>query len=159
MDCPDTQSTAQPSHRRAKSEPIDAYYHHKPLPRLPKEIEMYRTRSLPALPSETSSCNKRPLSKYAPQVPPYRNRPLPSRPPRRSEPFQRVKSTVETICMVDSEFFFPHWSKILLLKCERVESWEEKLTFAREMQDCWTKRKLFAHEVLDCACDCACGMV
>ena len=61
--------------------------------------------------------------------------------------------------MTESWSFFPYWSIILLLKGESVESWEERLTFAREMQDCWTERKLFAHEVQDCAYNCACGMV
>lgn len=61
--------------------------------------------------------------------------------------------------MVDSVSIFRYRSKFLLFKCETIESWEEKLTFAREMQDCWTKRKLFAHEVQDCAYNCACGMI
>ena len=60
--------------------------------------------------------------------------------------------------MADSESFFAYWSKMLLPKCESVESWEEKLTVARE-QDCWAKRRPFAHEVQDCAWDCACGML
>ena len=59
----------------------------------------------------------------------------------------------------EMESFFPYWSKILMLKCESVSGWEEKLRFAREMQDCWTKRRLFAHEVRNCAMNCACGMV
>lgn len=152
--------TTRNPHLRATSEPTNDYYRHKFLPRLPHEIEMYRSRSLPELPSKASRRNKRPLSKYAPEVPPNKNRPLPpSPPPRSSEPAKRGNSTVETICTVDSESFFPCWSKIRLLQWEEVESWEEKLTFAREMQECWTRRKLFAHEVQDCAYGCACGMI
>ncbi|CAF9904496.1 MAG: hypothetical protein ALECFALPRED_008583 [Alectoria fallacina] len=159
MDCPYPQPTSHNPHRRATSEPTNEYYRHKLLPRLPYEIERYRSRSLPELPSEASRRNNRPLSKYAPAVPPDKNRPLPSPPLRPSEPAKGGSSTVETICMVDSESFFPHWSKIRLLQWEEVESWEEKLTFARERQECWTRRNLFAHEVKDCASGCACGMI
>ena len=157
MGCTYSQPVAKASHHRATSEPISDYYRHKPLPRLPHEIEMYRSQSLPELPSETSRRNNRPLSKYAPEVPLYKNRPLPPLPLRTIEPSKKDDLIVETN-RVDSESFFPNWSQILLLKCENVESWEEKLNFAREMQDCWTKRKLFAHEVQNCAYDCACGM-
>ncbi len=153
------QPTAQAAHRRAMSEPVNDYYRHKLLPRLPHEFEMYRSRSLPELPSDTSNANHRPPSKYAPEVPPYKNRPLPSPPLRTSKPATRASSTVETICMPDAESCFPYWSEILLLKFENVGNWEAKLSFAREMQDCWTKRELFAHEVRECALDCACGMI
>ena len=163
MGCTYPQPTAQASHRQAMSEPMIDYYRHKPLPHLPHELETYRSRSLPQLPSsKTSRRNNRPLSKYAPEVPPYKNRPLPSPPLRTSEgPGLEEKSTVETetTCVMDSWSLFPYWSKILLLKCESVESWGEKLSFARDMQDCWTKRRLFAHEVQDCAYKCACGMI
>ena len=150
--------SARPRHRHTQSEPTNNYHQHKPLPRLPHEIEMYRTRSLPQLPSETSRrTNKsRPLSKFSPEVPAYKNRPLPS-PPLRAA--RRGESTAETICTVEYESVFPYWSKILLLKWENAESWEGKLAFAREMQHCWTERRLFAHEVRECAFDCACGMV
>lgn len=159
MGCTSFQPKIHNPHRRVMSEPINDSYRHKLLPCLPHEIGTYRSRSLPEVPSETSRRNNRPLSKYAPEVPPYKNRPLPSPPLRTSEPAEREKWTAKTICTIDSESFFRHWSKIRLLKCEDVESWEEKLTFAQEMQDCWTKRKLFAHEVQDCAFNCACGML
>ena len=155
--------TARAPRRHARSEPVNDYYRHKALPRLPHEIEKYRSRSLPALPSETRRRDSRPLSKYAPAVPPYKNRPLPSPPLQTSErgleEEEKEQAAVETIYMLDSSYLFPYWSKILLLKCEGVESWEEKLTFAREMQDSWTKRNLFAHEVQGCAYGCACGIV
>ena len=155
-----SQVPAQNSHRRAMSEPVNHYYRHKPLPLLPHEIETYRSRSLPQIPSDTSRRIHRPLSKYAAEVSPYKNRPLPTPPLQTSEnDLQKWSAAVETADMTKSWSFFPYWSKILLLKCESVESWEEKLTFAREMQDCWTERKLFAHEVQDCAYHCACGMV
>ena len=162
--CPYPPPTTHNPHRRATSEPTNDYYRHKLLPRLPHEIETYRSRSLPELPSEASRRNKRPQSKPAPAIlpPDDKNRPLPSPPPPRpSGPAKRGHSTVETICILDSESFFPYWSKIRLLQqWEMVESWrEEKLTFARERQGCWTKgKKLFAHEVQDCAIGCACGM-
>ena len=155
----DSQSVAQVTHRRAISEPVNYYYWHKPLPRLPHEIETYRSRSLPEPPSEPNRRNHRPLSKYTAKVPPYKDRALPSSPLQTSEPGVEDESAAETICMAESWSFFPYWSKILLLKGESVENWEEKLTFAREMQDCWAERKLFAHEVQYCARNCACGMV
>ena len=155
-----SQSTAQAPHRRAMSEPVNHYYQHKPLPLLPHEIETYRSRSLSELPSDTSRRDHRPLSKYAAEVPPHKERSLPSPPLQTSQTgLEKWSAAVETAGMTNSWSFFPYWSKILLLKCENVESWEEKLTFAREMQDCWTERKLFAHEVRDCAYHCACGMV
>ena len=155
-----SQSTAKAPHRRAMSEPVNHYYRHKPLPLLPHEIETHRSRSLPELSSDTSRRTHRPLSKNAAEVPPYKNRPLPSPPLQTSQTgLEKWSAAVETACMTKSWSFFPNWSKILLLKCESVESWEEKLAFAREMQDCWTERRLFAHEVQDCAYHCACGMV
>ena len=154
------QSTAQAPHRRAQSEPVNHYNRHKTLPLLPHEIETNRSRSLPEQPSGTSRRNHRPLSKYAVEMPPHKNRALPSPPLQTSQAdLEKWSAAVETAGMTKSWSFFPYWSKILLLKCESVESWEEKLTFAREMQDCWTERKLFAHEVQDCAYHCACGMV
>ena len=45
--------------------------------------------------------------------------------------------------MIDSWSFFPYWSKLLLLKYESVECWEERLTFAREMEDCLDEEKMF----------------
>ena len=155
-----SQSTAQAPHRRAMSEPVNHYYRHKPLPLLPHEIEINRSRSLPELSPDTSRRIHRPLSKYAAEVLPDKNRPLPSPPLQTSQTgLEKWSAAVETAGMTKSWSFFPYWSKILLLKCESVESWEEKLKFAREMQDCWTERKLFAHEVQDCAYHCACGMV
>lgn len=159
MGCTYPQPTAQAPHRRTMSEPINEYYRYKLLPRLPHEIETYRSRSLPEPPSVTSRPNDRPLSKYAPKVPPCENRPpLPSPPLRTSEPAQKEDSTVETIRPFGSESFFPCWSRSLLSKCESSASWEEKLTFARERRGRWAKRRLFAHEVQGCAYDCACGM-
>ena len=155
-----SQSTAQAPHRRAMSEPINHYYRHKPLPLLPHEIETNRSRSLPEQPSDTSRRIHRPLSKRAAQAPPHKNGSLPLPPLRTSQTgLKKWSAAVETAGMTKSWSFFPYWSKILLLKCESVESWEEKLKFAREMQDCWTERKLFTHEVQDCAYQCACGMV
>lgn len=159
MVCTYPQLNAQAPHRRPTSEPINDYYRHKALPRLPCEIDPYRSRSLPELPSQTSKPIDKPLSKYAPEVPPYKDRPLPSLPLRTKEPAKRGASSVDGNCMVDLESSFPYWAKCLLLKCEKAESWEEKLTFARETQDCWTKGRLFAHELQDCAYGCACGMI
>ena len=154
------QATTQAPHRRAMSEPVNQYYRHKPLPLLPHEMETSRSRSMPGVPSDTSRRSHGPVSKYAAQGPPHKNRPPPSPPLQKSQPgLEKWSAAVETAGMTHSWSFFPYWSKILLLKCEKVESWEEKLTFAREMQDCWTERKLFAHEVQDCAYHCACGMV
>ena len=153
MDRVHPQPAAPAPHRRAISEPVNVYYRHKHLPRLPHEIEPYRSRSLPEIPLEANRRSLRPQSKYAPDVPPYKNRPLPPPPLRTSEPARRETRTVETLCVVETE------SRILLLKCERVDSWEEKLAFAREMQDRWTKGTRFAHEIRECTFDCACGMV
>ena len=159
MECAYSQSRVQAPHRRAVSEPINDYYRHKHLPRLPHEIETYRSRSLPELPPETSKPNNRLPTMNALEIPLYKNKPLPLPPLQTSEPVKRKRSTAEENPVVDTESFFPYWSKILLLNCESVDSWEEKLTFAREMQDFWTKRKLFAHELRNCALNCACGMV
>ena len=159
MDCAYPQTKVQAPHRRAVSEPVNDYYRHKHLPRLPHEIEIYRSRSLPELPPGTSKVDDKSPSKKAFEIPLYKDKPLPLVPLQTSRPVKRGLSIVQENPVVDTESFFPYWSKILLLKCESMNCWEEKLTFAREMQDCWTKRKLFAHEVRNCALNCACGMI
>ena len=150
-------------HRRAVSEPINDYYRHKHLPRLPHEIDTYRTRSLPDLPPGNSKANNddadEPPSNPAFESPlSKKNKPLPMAPLQTGQEVKkRTGSTVEEVD--DTESFFPYWSKILLLRRESVGCWEEKLVFAREMQGCWTERRVFAHEVRKCALNCACGMV
>ena len=161
MGCTSSLLNAQAAHRRALPERMNDHYRHKLLPRLPHEVEAYRSWSLLELTLEISRPKNRPLPRYAPEVPLCKSRSLPWPPQRPREPADREKATVETDCVVDLDLFFLCWSKDLLLTCENVGSWEEKLTFAREMQDFWTKRELVAHEVQDCACDCACacGMI
>ena len=157
MHCVSSQPQA---HRRAVSEPVNDYYRHKHLPRLPHEIDTYRSRSLPDLPRGSSKVNDHPPSKKVFEIPLYKDKPLPLAPLQTGEPVKRRRSaSVEENVGIDTGSFFPYWSKILLLKCESVSGWEEKLAFAREVQDCWTKRRLFAHEVRNCALNCACGMV